>query len=319
LPKAFLLEQTNQIVTRKLHLLYRMTGAALVGIARNTVFVQTGPVSQDYSKTWGMGLAGVQTTGVTMTIMEGIDLDEIVVVEADRLIAEAVEATETTMTTTRGATLEKENAAIMITTMGEVVREVIAEIVTGDVRTEGTVRRGGHREIEADHEIETGRGPVDDQEVALLEDQGVDQEIGVIVRTVIASDGHQAHSTTSIETKNLGTLIEEQRLVLAPIYRAEQTAAPMERIRSHANVAAVVARGAGRVARRSAGLVVEAAVLLPVLKASPESNCFILYQICIVVFGDMLVDESIVVDNLGLQSFLSQYPCFNLSILHFKE
>jgi hypothetical protein len=280
LPKAFLLERTSPIVTRKPRLLSRMTGAILVGIARDTVFVQTGPVSQDCSKIWGIApaLAGVQSTGATTTITEGNDFDEIVVVEVDHLIAEAVEATEMTLTTTRGVTLETGSAAIMITTMGEVVLGVIAEIVTGDVRPEGIVGRGDHREIDhgTDHEIETGRDPVDDQEVSLLDDQEVDQGSGAIVGTgtVIASDGHQARSTMTIERNCPGTLIEEQRIVLVQKYRAGQIVAPMERTKTHENVAAIVARGAGKVAKRSAGLVAEAAALLPVLKVHPESKCF---------------------------------------------
>jgi hypothetical protein len=253
-----------------------MTGAALVDIAPNTAFVQMVPVSQACIKTWGMALVGVQSTGMTMPITEWNELGEVVVVEVDHRIAEAVEATEMTLTTTRGATLAKKRDAIMTTTMGEVVLGVIAEIVIGDVRAEGTVRRGDHRGmgLGADQEIETGRDQVDVQEVDLLEDQEVDQGSDVIAGTgtVLVSDCHQVHSTATIGTKEPGTLTEEQTVVLVRIQQAEQIAAPMERLRSHGNVAAVAARGVGRAVRRSVGLVVEAEALLLVLKVLPENN-----------------------------------------------
>jgi hypothetical protein len=228
-----------------------------------------------------LALAEVQITGETLTIMKGIDFDEIVAVEVGRHIAETVEATEMTLTTTRGVTLERKSAAIMITTTGEVVRGVIAEIVTGDVRTEGIVKKGDHREIGRgiDREIETGRDPVDVPEAPLLEDQEAGQGSGVIVgtETALASDGHQVRTATTTGTTKLGTCIDEQIVVLVRIYRAEQTAALMGRLWNHVNVAVAVARGAGRVARKSVGLVVEAEVILPALKALPENNCFSYY------------------------------------------
>ncbi|KAG7346808.1 RNA-binding protein [Nitzschia inconspicua] len=196
--------------------------AVSVDIAQDIAFVQTDRMFRDFSTIWGMGPVKAgdqgQTMVVTMTITDGIEVAEIVAVEADHHIAGVVEVKETIMNTTTETTPAKENAATTIMNMGEVIRGVLAEIVTGDERAVGKERIENRLEIDhvTDRENALGRdpgtrrSPVDDLEAGRCGDREVGQRSDVIAGTeiVTASDAAPALSMIAVETRTLLVLIE---------------------------------------------------------------------------------------------------------------